>query len=896
MQRAVLTYMHGAGAKGCGYLLSLLCLFSVLAPVIAEGTEKADRLLTSVRGRGPHKSQRIARTKDGYLRFMAVSPSQRQDAGHAVRPLPRQAARAWLTSWRKHLMDESPAVQFDVIRVKSRPKRSYVRFAQKYRGIGVFGAQVIVQLDDNRDVSYLLSDIMRNTRPLDRGDVSTRPRIGPRRARKLAVDRLSRFYESLELEASNASLMIYDPSVLGNTGPACLAWRMEVTNVGNTVLKDVVLVDAHSGRTVLRYPLIHDVLNRRIYDCNNDMFAGLGALVRSEPDPPTGILDVDLAYDYFGDTYDFYLNYHGRDSLDNAGMTLDATVRYCNILELCPWPNAGWDGSRVLFGDGFAQADDVVAHELTHGVTEHESNLIYSNQSGAMNESLSDMWGEWVDQTNGSGNDGPAVKWLMGEDLLIGPFRDMADPPVYGQPDRMGSPLWYTGSDDNGGVHYNSGVGNKLCYLLTDGDSFNGYAVSGMGIAPVAELFYECQTNLLTSASDYEDLSFALSQAAVNLGWTQEQQDNLEQACRAVEIIAPPEGVSGFVAASVQDDPNVTLSWTNPTQPGLESVIIRRSTADFPAGPSAGDAVYTGLGTSTVDGPLTIGMTYYYAAWAFYGGEEYSAPAHAQTVAGQTTTEYFTELFDASDNDLDNLTVTFTPDGSPGFYRACSEPATDFPTDPAGGTEIVLLFDGSEEINLADGKQVWLYGQGYSSFHVATNGYITFGAGDDEYDESLANHFDLPRISLLFDDLDPSLLGTVSWKQLPDRAAVTYEDAMGFFEFNDNDFQAEMFFDGRIRLTWLTIDAVDGLAGLSAGSGVPVDFVESDLSAYGTCIVTGDLDNDGDVDLDDLVALLAAMNGPNQTPGDPDADFDDDGDCDLSDFKILAANFTGPLP
>jgi hypothetical protein len=156
---------------------------------------------------------------------------------------------------------------------------------------------------------------------------------------------------------------------------------------------------------------------------------------------------------------------------------------------------------------------------MTHGVTEHESNLIYFNQSGAINESFSDIWGEFVDLTNGKGNDDPSVRWQMGEDLPpeIGVIRDMSDPTIFGDPDRMLSPNYWPFQCDNGGVHINSGIGNKAAYLMTDGGSFNGKTITGIGIAKVAKIFYEAQTNILTTASDYNDLGDALQQACANL-------------------------------------------------------------------------------------------------------------------------------------------------------------------------------------------------------------------------------------------------------------------------------------------------------------------------------------------------------------------------------------------
>ncbi len=112
--------------------------------------------------------------------------------------------------------------------------------------------------------------------------------------------------------------------------------------------------------------------------------------------PSCTTADINNAHDYAGNTYDFYFSRFGRDSYDNAGATLKSYVCYGTNYQ-----NAFWDGSKMTYGNGFAAADDVVAHELSHAVTERTSNLVYSNQSGALNESFSDIFGESVDLTNG---------------------------------------------------------------------------------------------------------------------------------------------------------------------------------------------------------------------------------------------------------------------------------------------------------------------------------------------------------------------------------------------------------------------------------------------------------------------------------------------------------------
>ena len=174
----------------------------------------------------------------------------------------------------------------------------------------------------------------------------------------------------------------------------------------------------------------------------------------------------------------------------------------------------------MVYGDGFAAADDVVGHELTHGVTDFSSHLFYYKQSGAINESMSDVFGEYIDLVNGAGTDTPGVRWLMGEDIPgIGAIRNMDNPPAFNDPDRMLSPLYTSdpGEADGGGVHSNSGVNNKAAFLMVDGGSFNGQTITGLGITKAARIYYTVNNSMLVSGSDYADLANALRQSCTNL-------------------------------------------------------------------------------------------------------------------------------------------------------------------------------------------------------------------------------------------------------------------------------------------------------------------------------------------------------------------------------------------
>jgi Zn-dependent metalloprotease len=216
---------------------------------------------------------------------------------------------------------------------------------------------------------------------------------------------------------------------------------------------------------------------REVYDSENTN-QQRKTLVRAEGDPATADADVSFAYDFAGFVRTFFAEVLERDSIDNSGLKLILNVHYGN-----KYNNAFWDGDEMTFGDGdgvifsgFARSLDVVAHELAHGVTQFTAALIYKNQSGALNEHFSDVFGtaitQWVN------DESPAeADWLIGDEIM-GPqlygeaLRSMAHPglaydnPILGKdPQPAHYDDRYQGSADNGGVHINSGIPNRAFYL-----------------------------------------------------------------------------------------------------------------------------------------------------------------------------------------------------------------------------------------------------------------------------------------------------------------------------------------------------------------------------------------------------------------------------------------------
>jgi len=217
-------------------------------------------------------------------------------------------------------------------------------------------------------------------------------------------------------------------------------------------------------------------LYRKVYTANNlDLLPG--AIVRTEGEGPAADLAVNQTYDGFRSTFDFYYNVLGRNSINNLGMDLIGTVHY-----KYRYNNAFWNGVQMIFGDGdgviftgFTQSLDVIAHELTHGVVQYSAGLVYQNQSGALNESISDVFGVLTKQYN-LNQTAAQADWLVGQGIL-GPtingvaLRSMKAPgtayddPILGkdpQPSHMSN--FVVTTEDNGGVHINSGIPNYAFY------------------------------------------------------------------------------------------------------------------------------------------------------------------------------------------------------------------------------------------------------------------------------------------------------------------------------------------------------------------------------------------------------------------------------------------------
>ncbi|MQA80768.1 MAG: peptidase M4 family protein [Streptosporangiales bacterium] len=281
--------------------------------------------------------------------------------------------------------------------------------------------------------------------------------------------------------------------------------------------------------------------NRSVHDAGNAETLP-GELKREEGGDPSGDKSVDDAYDHLGATWTFYSEAYQRDSINGQGLPLIATVHYGDRYD-----NAFWNGDQMVFGDGdgtiflaFTGPLDITAHELTHGVTQYTANLTYEGQSGALNESLSDVFGVLTKQ-HALGQTADQADWLIGAGLF-GPdvegkaLRSMAapgtaydDPRIGRDPQPATMDDYVETTDDNGGVHINSGIPNHAFHLAATALGGNAWERAGL-------VWYQ----VLTSGSLAADVDFAtFAQATVDQAASvdAETQEAVRKAWTDVKVL-----------------------------------------------------------------------------------------------------------------------------------------------------------------------------------------------------------------------------------------------------------------------------------------------------------------------------------------------------------------------
>ena len=420
----------------------------------------------------------------------------------------------------------------------------HTTYEQVFHGVPVFAGVIKVHQNSKSEVVAANGDFFRIKPQLD-----TTPGIAPGEAVTIAADAV----DCGDMIVEKAELVIVDPGWYGDPPIGeHLAYHVILQGAG-TIVREAFFVDAKTGRILDQWNLTESARFRASY--NGNWSIGLpGINPRFEGDPPVVLpIEQNYAYDWAGDAYRYFFNAFGYDSIDGEGMDIVLTVSHWRP-DFCP--NAFWNGRQSVFCAGTV-TDDVLAHEMGHGINDYTADLIYQNQSGQLNESYSDVWGEMVDLFNGDAaffgapgglhpwpispsssvdTDEPnwkrttcpstgdtSVRWLIAEDAAAfgGFIRDMWDPTCSFIPDPPSAThnlyLRTCSVIDNGGVHIGSGVPNHAFAMLVDGKTYDNISVAPIGPIKAAAIWFRALTVYLTPASDFLDAYWALNQSAADL-------------------------------------------------------------------------------------------------------------------------------------------------------------------------------------------------------------------------------------------------------------------------------------------------------------------------------------------------------------------------------------------
>ncbi len=451
---------------------------------------------------------------------------------------------------------------------------THVRMRQSINNIPVFGRELIAHMDRSHHIYAINGEFIPGLKVS-----GVKPSISSKYAINVAMTDIGpavyRWDTTLEQMLPSgkswrpvAELMIYD-----HHGQARLVWRTMIAVERPEPANWVYFVDAKTGVVLDRYNDIQNVdaigtghslyrgvvsintndRSGRIYELidnsrklstydarNRKIILASGRLFRDTDniwgDGTTGDSQSAAVDAHWGAamTWDYYLTTHGRNSFDDAGAPIISTVHYGKN-----YVNAFWNGEQMVYGDGDGvTADplvdlDVVSHELTHAVTEHTAGLIYMNQSGALNESVSDVFAMMIDTDDYTIGEDSWTPHILGDAL-----RYMDDPTRGGQPDHMDDYL--VTDQDNGGVHTNSGIPNFAAYLATAGGAGKyGDIVTGIGRTKVGDIWYRALSVYMTSSTDFEAARLATLAAAADLYGTAEVQ-TVDDAWFAVGVGTAP--------------------------------------------------------------------------------------------------------------------------------------------------------------------------------------------------------------------------------------------------------------------------------------------------------------------------------------------------------------------
>lgn len=575
-------FVHFSGKSSLLFLIALLV--AVATPLLAqnntpatdvgknapERTQSTQTLVNQISSQTDGRTLITFNKGNGVATFMRVPQNANLDLTTVNSDsAPTEIAAAFLNRYGEifGIRDASTELTLSNTSV-DRLGMSHLTYAQSYQGVPVFAGELKAHIDPTGSVRTVNGDFVPDI------NVDVNPTRTLDEASVIAIEAV---LSGLDLDARNAStdirmvnnrLYIFHSGLLRRiAGQAHLAYEIEVANSTGSI-HEFVYVDAHSGKIVEQISGIHEHGNAQDGEPITPTPTPEIPSPIETPEPPSAGINRQIYEDYFDPSYLIWsegdpLPYTGSDDVEVNNMIEFAEDTY-NLYatlsdgtftswdsEYAPMhsvlldgfdfncPNAYWNSESTNFCPGIT-SDDVVAHEWAHAYTDSTHNLIYAWQSGALNESYSDIIGEVVDLLNQRGTDWPnrrrtaggcsifgsgtpsvdnSYRWLLGEDTsgFGGAIRDMWNPNCYGHPAKVSDELYWCSTGDNGGVHINSGVPNHAFALLVEGGQYNGQTIAPIGLVKATHIYWRASTEYQVPATNFIEHADALEASCTDL-------------------------------------------------------------------------------------------------------------------------------------------------------------------------------------------------------------------------------------------------------------------------------------------------------------------------------------------------------------------------------------------
>ncbi len=577
--------------------------------------------------------------------------------------------------------------------------KTHTHLEQTINGLKVYGAAMIVHTEANaakngQTIYAISGQLATDNDPMAKSVIASLQGKGSKADEVIALAK-----QAGDLKSKPELSYVYVPEL----DQTKMAWRIEVKyDTADGFEHDVLFLDANNLTELARHPLVHRAKSYRTYTHNNRAYNDSSQrqlwCTNSEscPDTPS-----QNAHTGASRVYDYYSVKHGRDSINNSGMTMNSNVHVGSN-----WNNAVWYNNQMYYGEGdgttftdLTGSFDVIAHELTHGVTQYTANLVYQNESGALNEAMSDIMGVAA-KAYRNGQSIPS--WKVGAEVYTpgtsgDALRYMDNPTQDGQsydyyPER------YTGTQDYGGVHLNSGIGNLAFVLAVQGGKHprnkTTNTVPAIGLAKAEKIFYRALTTYFTSSTNFANARVGTAQAAQDLYGATEKAA-IEQAWCAVGVGSCSGGGTGGSALT-----NGVAKTGISASTGSDVVF----TLDVPSGASNISFVMSG-GTGDADMYVKFGST---PTDSSYDCRPYKTGNNETCTGTQTGGKYYVRIKAYSSFSGVSLTGSFTA-GS------------------GGGNQVIEQVNSNVSVSRGAWKHYTItLPSGYSKLTVTTTG----GSGD----------------------------------------------------------------------------------------------------------------------------------------------------------------------